>query len=72
MNPPVKGIEPGGEVDVRPQAHVRCTCGLWVLIGEFGDKDEPIVLHPLPQCKLFVGTDLLTYIRTLRQHYEGN
>jgi len=72
MSPPVKGIELGGEVDVRPQAHVLCTCGLWVCIGEFGEKDEPIVLHPLPQCKLFVETDLLVYIRTLRQHYEGN
>lgn len=61
------------EVVVRPQVQVKCTCcGLWVILGVFGPDDEPTALHPLPQCKLFVETDLLTYIRTLRQHYEGN
>jgi len=72
MSPPVKAIEPGGEVKVRQQLRVRCTCGLWVILGETGPKNEPIALHPMPQCKLFIETDLLEYVRTLRQHYEGN
>lgn len=72
MSPPLKEIEPGGEVNVRPQVRVLCTCGLWVVLGEFGERDEPIALHPLPQCAFFANTDLLTYVRTLRQLCEGS
>jgi len=62
----------GEEVTVVPRFCLRCTCGTTVMLGTFGPKDEPVVLHPLPQCKLFKDTDLLTYVRTLRKLYESN
>lgn len=68
---PRRDIALPGEINVKQKIRVRCLCGLWVVLGET-DSHGPIALHPLPQCKLFKGTDLLEYIRTLRQHYEGN
>lgn len=72
MSPPIKDIELEGEVEVRQKVRVVCTCGRWVVLGEFGAQNEPVALHPQPQCKFFKDSDLLTYIRTLRQRYEGN
>ena len=71
MSPP-RDIELGGEVEVKAQTRVLCTCGLWVILGETEPSHDPIALHPMPQCELFKQTDLLDYVRTLRQHYEGN
>lgn len=69
---PARDIELGGEVNVTAQIRVRCTCGLWVILGEAEPSHDPVALHPMPQCDLFTRTDLLDYVRTLRQHYEGN
>lgn len=71
MSPP-RDIELGGEVKVNAQTKVLCTCGQWVILGETEPSHDPIALHPMPQCQLFKQTDLLDYVRTLRQHYEGN
>jgi hypothetical protein len=66
-------IELADGVVVRPKMRVLCICcQQWVILGEYDSDAKPIALHPMPQCKLFVETDLLTYIRTLRQYYEGN
>ena len=69
----IEALEPDSEVDVRPTIRVRCICcSQWVVFGEYGPNNKPIALHPMPQCKLFLETDLLEHVRTLRQHYEGN
>ncbi len=67
-----KPSKQGELVEVRPQYKIRCTCGLWITLGELVAGGEPIVLHPLPQCAFFRENDLLTYVRTLRQYYQGN
>jgi hypothetical protein len=69
----IEALEPDSEVEVRPTIRVcRICCGQWVVFGEYGSDKKPIALHPMPQCKLFLETDLLEYVRKLRQHYEGN
>ena len=65
-------LSSGEDVTVVPRFCLRCTCGVQVVLGTFGPKDEPIAMHPLPQCKLFTESDLLTYVRTLRKLYEPN
>jgi hypothetical protein len=66
-------IDLGDEVDIRPKIRVRCICcSEWVVLGEYGPDSKPIALHPIPQCKLFIESDLLEYVKKLRQHYEGN
>ena len=69
----IEALEQDAKVEVRPKIQVRCICcQQWVVLGEYGPDSKPIALHPLPQCKLFVETDLLTFVQKLRQHYEGN
>ena len=69
----IEALEPDSEVEVRPTIRVRCICcSQWVVFGEYGPDNKQIALHPMPQCKLFLETDLLEYVRKLRQHYEGN
>ncbi len=69
----IEALDPDTEVDVRPKIRVRCICcQQWVILGEYGSDAKPIAMHPLPQCKLFLETDLLEYVKRLRQHYEGN
>ena len=60
----------GKSVCVVPTLSVQCTCGVRVQVGVFGSHEEPIALHPLPQCELFRKSDLLTYVQTLRKFYE--
>ncbi len=64
-------LEIDEQIEMRPKLRVLCVgCQQWVTIGECGPDNDPAVLHPLPECKLFLDTDLLTYIQTLRRHYE--
>lgn len=65
-------LHSGEEVTVVPRFYLRCKCGVQVLLGTFGPRDEPVALHPLPQCPLFIEADLLTYLQTIRKLYESN
>jgi hypothetical protein len=64
MPPPAPVAE-----EIIPDILVRCACGRMVWLGKKRNTGQPIGLHELPTCQLFLeNEDLVDYVHALRRH----